>query len=169
MPQLAELHAGIAARVEAIRQGRPDWPCARGCDRCCRQLADLPRLTRVEWLLLKEGLAALSPERREEIRQAVATLGGKPPRPVTCPLLEQTTGACPVYLQRPVACRTYGFYLQRGLGLYCGDIKARVAAGTWADVVWGNQDAVDRLLAGQGENRSLAEWFADEDMAGGKA
>ncbi len=44
------------------------------------------------------------------------------------------------YAQRPVACRTYGFYVQRELGLYCGDIEARVAGGELADVVWGNHD-----------------------------
>ena len=27
----------------------------------------------------------------------------------------------------PVACRTYGFYVQRDLGLYCRDIENRVA------------------------------------------
>ena len=79
--------------------------------------------------------------------------------PLVCPLLDPASGACPVYAARPVACRTYGFYVQRELGLYCHDIESRVADGALADVVWGNQDAVDRELAGLGETRSLIEWF----------
>jgi len=80
--------------------------------------------------------------------------------PLVCPLLDQASGACPVYAQRPVACRTYGFYVQRDLGLYCRDIEARVEDGTLADVVWGNHDAIDRWFAALGEVRPLPEWFA---------
>jgi Fe-S-cluster containining protein len=82
-------------------------------------------------------------------------------RPLTCPLLDQTTNACLVYAQRPVACRTYGFYVQRELGLYCRDIESLVADGALADVVWGNHDAIDRRLAGLGQARALTEWFGD--------
>jgi hypothetical protein len=53
------------------------------------------------------------------------------------------------------ACRTYGFYVQRDLGLYCGDIESRVAADRLPDVVWRNHDAVDHRLAGMGEGRDL--------------
>lgn len=156
---LARLHVDIEARVAGLREGRPDWPCAKGCDRCCRSLANLPQLTRVEWELLREGLARLPAARLAEIRAALHELGEAPKAPVTCPLLDQATGACPVYAHRPVACRTYGFYLQRGIGLYCGEIRDRVEAGAWPDAVWGNQDAVDRILSGLGDMRSLAAWF----------
>jgi Fe-S-cluster containining protein len=64
-----------------------------------------------------------------------------------------------VYAQRPVACRTYGFYVQRELGLYCQDIESRVTDGTLADVVWGNHDAIDHRLGGLGETLALTEWF----------
>ena len=76
-------------------------------------------------------------------------------------MLDQANNACPVYLQRPVACRSYGFYVQRDLGLYCGDIEKQVGAGALADVVWGNHDAVDQALARFGEPRPLTDWFAD--------
>ena len=72
----------------------------------------------------------------------------------------RTSNACLVYAQRPVACRTYGFYVQRHLGLYCHDLEARVAGGALANVVWGNHAAIDRQLAGLGEPRALTEWFA---------
>jgi len=74
-------------------------------------------------------------------------------------LLDRTAGACQVYAHRPVACRSYGFYVQRELGLFCKDIESQVADGSLDEVVWGNQDAVDRQLADCGETRELTEWF----------
>lgn len=156
---LFRLHADIDRRVDSIRQSDPDWLCGKGCDSCCRKLAEVPRLTAVEWELLREGLAALQPERRREISREIDALEGQSTRPVVCPLLDRSTGACPVYAQRPVACRTYGFYAQRELGLYCNDIEARVANGSLSDVVWGNHDAIDRALRALGETRTLSEWF----------
>lgn len=157
---LVQLHRDIDARVRSIRESRPDWPCGKGCDSCCKRLAAEPRLTAPEWALLQAGLAALPPVRLAEVRKAVAALAGQGPGPLVCPMLEASTGACPVYVHRPVACRTYGFYLQRDQGLYCGDIESRVAAGGFAEVVWGNHDAIDRQLADLGETRSLGAWFA---------
>ena len=157
--ELITLHADIDTRVQSIRQDRADWPCTKGCDHCCRQLADVPQLSEAEWNLLREGLAALSADRLAAIRDEVATLSAGHSRPVTCPLLDRSSGACPVYLQRPVACRTYGFYVQRDGGLYCSTIETRVADGSLADTVWGNQDAVDRDLAAMGDARPLTEWF----------
>ena len=157
---LTRLHLDIDTRVGSIRENRPDWLCGKGCDHCCRRLAAVPQLTATEWALLREGLTRLSPEQLDEVSQKMAVLGTAPARPVVCPLLDQATGACPVYAQRPVACRTYGFYVQRDLGLYCHDIESRVAEGRLADVVWGNHDAIDQRLAGLGEVRALDEWFA---------
>lgn len=144
--------------MQAIRAHRPDWPCGKGCDGCCRRLADLPRLTATEWRLLKQGLSELPVQRLLAIGREVVALAGQT-GPLVCPLLDQATGACPVYAQRPVACRTYGFYVQHKLGLYCNDIESRVAAGAMADVVWGNHDAIDGRLAELGEIRTLTEWF----------
>jgi Fe-S-cluster containining protein len=131
-----------------------------GCDGCCRRLAEVPRLSAEEWDLLREGLAALNPEILLEISQEIAALTEQSSRPIVCPLLDQEAGACRVYAHRPVACRTYGFYVQRDLGLYCKDIESRVAGGALADVVWGNQDAIDYRIGGLGEARELTEWFA---------
>jgi uncharacterized protein len=158
---LKQLHADIEARVQAIRAHRSDWPCGKGCDSCCRGLADVPRLSHAEWRLLKQGLAELSADRLLAIGREMAALAGQT-APLICPLLDHATGACPVYAQRPVACRTYGFYVQHKLGLYCNDIEARVADGDMADVMWGNHDAIDRQLTELGEIRALSEWFEAE-------
>lgn len=166
MITLTQLHTDIETRVQNIREDRADWLCGKGCDNCCRQLADVPQLTLAEWDLLQEGLAGLPPDRLNEIRINMAALSVQPSRPITCPLLDLATGSCPVYAQRPVACRTYGFYVQRDLGLYCHEIETRVAAGSLADVVWGNHDAIDHRFATLGEVRSLTDWF--ERWEGGK-
>lgn len=156
---LTELHADIEDRVQVIRNDHPDWLCGLGCDGCCHRLADIPLLTAAEWEWLKEGLAALPPEQFREIGLGIAALAEQSSRPIVCPMLDQAAGACRVYAHRPVACRTYGFYVQRDKGLYCKDIESRVADGDWADVVWGNQDAIDQRLSGLGDTRELTEWF----------
>lgn len=157
---LIQLHDDIDQRVGMIRAGQPDWLCAKGCDTCCRRLASVPTLTAAEWTLLRDGLAALPPAQLDEIRRRVAALADAAVRPVVCPMLDEASGACPVYLSRPVACRTYGFYIERDKGLYCRDIEAQEAAGELAGVVWGNHEAVDRRLVALGEALPLTEWFA---------
>ena len=168
MNQLERLHAEIDERVRSIRSQSQDWLCRMGCDGCCRQLAEIPRLTEAEWVCLQEGLAELTPEQMRKIAQAVADLRDSSIRPIICPLLDQSTGECLVYASRPLACRTYGYYVQRGLGLYCKAIESRVAEGEYTDVVWGNQDALERRLSGCGEARELTEWFLDP-VEGGRS
>ena len=70
------LHADIDARVRHIRATHPDWPCAKGCDACCRQLARMPQLTAGEWELLRPALAALPPDQLEYIDKYLKS--GKP-------------------------------------------------------------------------------------------
>ncbi|MGZ8959746.1 MAG: YkgJ family cysteine cluster protein [Methylosarcina sp.] len=163
---LTQLHADIETRVQTIRADHPDWLCRMGCDGCCRRLAEVPSLTSAEWDLLKEGLAALPSELLREIGRNIETLPEKPLRPILCPLLDLSAGACRVYAHRPAACRTYGFYVQRDKGLYCKDIESRVAGGAWSEVVWGNQDAIDRRLQDLGDTRELPEWFVGWNMGG---
>jgi Fe-S-cluster containining protein len=156
---LFQIHADIDARVQTIGDDNADWLCRMGCDGCCRRLAEIPRLTAAEWNLLRDGLNVLPAEQLLEIGRGIAALTGQTARPITCPMLNQSQGTCMVYAHRPVACRTYGFYVQRDKGLYCKDIESRVDAGDWATVVWGNHDAVDRQLNALGDSRDLTEWF----------
>ncbi len=159
MSPIEKLHTDIDARVAQIRHAHDDWPCGKGCDGCCRQLAAMPRLSAAEWELLKPGLQALDEVRLAEIRARLEELARSPGGPLVCPLLDRTSGACPVYAQRPVACRSYGFYVQRGKGLYCSEIENRAASGRLDDVVWGNHDRVERALTQLGESRTLAQWL----------
>jgi len=165
MYSLIRLHAEIDERVTAVRAGRNDWPCRQGCDSCCRRLADVPELTEQEWLLLRQGLAALPKDRLREIGRGIAALASPPARPLICPMLDQAAGLCSIYAYRPLACRTYGFYRQRDRGLYCKEIEARVDGGGLTDVVWGNHDAIDRRSRDLGEPRALPDWFTLSEMA----
>ncbi len=104
-------------------------------------------------------------------------------------MLDREAGACLVYERRPGACRTYGFYVERGVGLHCAMITEAVDARPAGDVtqaldaapdaaeppvVWGNAESVDTALmqveteAGYvlarspialSEPRPLTEWF----------
>ena len=159
MNTLNHLYADIDERVSAISASQLDWPCRMGCDGCCRRLAEIPQLTMAEWDLLREGLVLLPPEQLQGIVRDVAKLSKQSSRPIVCPMLDQSLGSCTVYGHRPAACRTYGFYVQRDKGLYCKDIQTRVDDGDWSEVVWGNQDTIDRRLSGLGETRELTEWF----------
>lgn len=158
---LKELHMDIDTRVNAIRNENSDWPCCRGCDTCCHRLAEIPQLTADEWDWLKEGITALPHDQFQEVCHGITTLAASDSRPLICPLLDLSTGACQVYPYRPVACRTYGFYVERDKGLYCRDLENQVASGTLTKVVWGNQDAIAHRLKGMGESRKLTDWFED--------
>ena len=159
---LTQLDAAIETRVATIRAAHPDWLCGKGCDACCRRLATLPQLTPPEAERLRAALAALPASEIAAIRARLAALGPAPKAPVTCPLLDPASGACPVYAARPVACRSYGFYVERDKGLYCAEIEALVAAGAYPHAVWGNHAPVDAALAGLGPVRPLDAWLATD-------
>jgi len=126
--RLLVIYDAVERRARATSETHAWWPCRRGCDTCCRRLADVPQLVRAEWALLEEGLAALAPDVRAEVAARIERLADEPPRgPITCPMLDEEEGACLVYAHRPGACRTYGFYVERELGLHCALVTDAVA------------------------------------------
>lgn len=150
--RLLAIHEDIDRRARTTASERAWWPCRRGCDLCCHRLAAIPRLVREEWELLREGLDALPAEARAEVDARIAALAlaereGRLPRHITCPMLDEREGACRVYAHRPTACRTYGFYVERGIGLHCDMITTAVAERPDDRVVWGNAESVDAALA----------------------
>ena len=93
----------------------------------------------------------MEPALTTELRDRILSADGK-----ICPLLNAETGACLVYDVRPVACRTYGFYVDREGGLYCSEIAERKGL---EDIVWGNGEAVEQRLDELGPRLSLPEWI----------
>jgi len=164
--QLQVFYERIAARTGAIAREQPEWPCRKGCDGCCRRLAGVPELTAEEWVLLRARWAELGVDARRAIDDGLAELAcavAAGAKHVTCPLLDREAGSCRVYSARPAACRTYGFYLSRGVGLYCEQVRERVDRGLCDEVVWGNHDVIDAdLERALGARRSLLEWVQGE-------
>ena len=166
--QLRILHADIETRCRSLMEQHPDWPCRKGCADCCRRLAALPSLTEPEWELLNHGLSALPPPVQEEIRlrlQRIASSNSGPPFP--CPFLDDAAGACLVYEHRPLACRTYGFYIERDKGLYCAQILERVERGDFAGAVWGNACALDARAGTLGPRLDLKTAVSSRCLSGG--
>ena len=167
---LLQIYEDIERRTRATIEEHTWWPCRRGCDSCCHRLVDIPQLVRAEWELLREGIEALPSGVRVAVDQRIATLAalevaGELPRHITCPLLDEQEGACLVYAQRPSACRTYGFYVERGIGLHCDQIT--LAIDGHEDVVWGNQEGVDGALArlARAAPRPLTAWVASSSSS----
>jgi Fe-S-cluster containining protein len=162
LSELVKIQQTIGRRVSAIRADRGDWLCSKGCDDCCRNLAAIPEMTPPEWELLRSAWHSLPTETQESISSRIHSLEADSSRPIVCPFLDREAGACLVYESRPLACRTYGFYVERGLGLYCHKIKASVDCGDLSDVVWGNQTTIESESQKLGPARTLLQWARAE-------
>jgi uncharacterized protein len=157
---LAILDVQIEARCRTTQQAHPYWPCARGCDHCCRSLAQLPQLTPPEWQRLAPAIDALHPDVKAAVRTRLAAAPDS--GPVVCPLLDLDRGECRVYDARPIACRTYGFYTDPDAGLHCDDVLEAVREnGDEHSVIWGNAASLKDKLREHGEARSLAACMLD--------
>ena len=78
-------------------------------------------------------------------------------------MLDEEAGACRIYDVRPIACRTYGFYAERGDVLGCFRIEA-LAKGS-PDIVWGNQASVQADLDANGPAKSLSHWLEESQWS----
>lgn len=157
--ELDKIYAEIASRTEAAHAEKPIWPCRKGCDLCCRRLANVPALTAAEWTRLAEGIAQLAEEVQHEIEAKILALGEGERPFIVCPLLDEASGACRVYHHRPAACRMYGFYVSRYNNQWCEQIDALFEAGQLDGVTLGNYAAMKRQLHRQfGETKTLVEW-----------
>jgi Fe-S-cluster containining protein len=153
-PLLAALDARIDERVAAFRAARPEWPCRRGCDACCRSLARPLELTAAEWQRVNAAVAALAPAARADVEARLSALRARVARgdegPLVCPYLDEAQGACRIYEARPLACRTYGFYVARDGPETCSIIDRVLSEQGAAGAIWGNAEAlaadVARLL-----------------------
>jgi Fe-S-cluster containining protein len=102
-------------------------------ERVDQAVAQLPKLERV---VVTQKIDALLQQIAEE------TLGSS----VVCPYLNEQEGACRIYHDRPIACRTYGFFVARDQDQYCQQIEAEIDQRQENAVVWGNAEAVRHEL-----------------------
>ena len=160
MTQLHQIQETVGLRVREITSGHAGWPCRKGCDDCCRQLAEAPRVSRPEWRLIDAALKALPAETAGAVRRRIRK-SASAVRPAVCPLLDAESGACLVYEARPIACRSYGFYAEREYVLGC--FRIRAIADERPDVVWGNHAALGSELRLLGEAAELAVHIGSDD------
>ncbi|MBD1913984.1 MULTISPECIES: YkgJ family cysteine cluster protein [unclassified Leptolyngbya] len=144
---LHDLDDRIESRVQAIRAERDWWPCQRGCDHCCRHLAHPPELSAVEWERVDAAVALLSTTEQMVVKQRIEHLleqiaDGTLSSAVVCPFLNESEGACRIYDSRPIACRTYGFFVARSHDQYCKQIEGEVSDRPDDLIIWGNADAI---------------------------
>ncbi|HEY9850706.1 MAG TPA: YkgJ family cysteine cluster protein [Leptolyngbyaceae cyanobacterium] len=147
--KLLALEESIEVRVQDIRASRDWWPCRRGCDRCCRQLAQPPELSLQEWVRIDEAVAALPASIRAEIEQKIDKLlveiaENTVSSQVVCPYLDEREGACRIYEARPIACRTYGYFVARDGNDYCQIIENELSSrtDTATNIIWGNAESI---------------------------
>jgi Fe-S-cluster containining protein len=165
--QLRILQDSIDARADSCQQAKPDWPCRKGCDHCCRHLAGLPEASLSEWDTVTAAIREIPAEVRLEIAERILVLEQqfeRTERPYVCPFLDSQTGSCRVYLARPLACRTYGFFVRQGEGLYCSDIEQGVEDGVYDAVTWGNISWVEAEEKALGPKMDLLTWWHSCDF-----
>jgi Fe-S-cluster containining protein len=158
---LIQIQQQVHERVAAIASAHPAWPCHKGCDDCCRSLASEPLVSEAEWQRVAQAIDAL-PNASLLYDRICATAGQ--PRPVTCALLDQSTGACLIYDARPIACRTYGFYAERDKVLGCYRIEALAQDPT---ILWGNHATIEAQLLTLGRAQELSAWLTTSGTTAG--
>lgn len=154
--QLHVIRDEIQIRVEEITSAHGAWPCRKGCDDCCRQLASAPIVTRGEWERIAAHLEGLEPGTADPIRERIRK-SATASRPVVCPMLDEHSGTCLVYEARPIACRSYGFYVERESVLGCHRIES--IAQQSSGIIWGNGVALEHKLQSLGTSAELHQWL----------
>lgn len=159
--KLRVLDERINTRVQSMQREHPWWPCAAGCDHCCRSLPHLPDVSDAEAERMIAAIRALPQNLQDAISARAAE---RQTAPVTCPLLDRERGMCLICDARPIACRTYGFYAERDAGLHCDKVSEAVSRHD-EPIVWGNGEAIASDLRELGEPslRWLARLFDETD------
>ncbi len=114
---------------------------------------------------MSAGLRALPRRVRAQVARCLAALPleDSVAQAVICPFLDRDAGCCNIYAQRPAACRTYGFYVDRGEGLWCQRVESLHAYGAPAGVVLGNHAALlSTLQRDLGPSHSVRTWWETE-------
>lgn len=154
----------ISDRVENLIAERPEWPCRKGCDHCCRSLAEPLRITLAEWRRLESALERLPEPIRRKVESRLQAAAQQNERPHVCPFLERASGACLVYEKRPAACRAYGFFRARTGGRFCDLVQTMIESEGEEGLVWGNHDSLEqRLERAYGDTVTLAAWLELRD------
>jgi Fe-S-cluster containining protein len=116
----------------------------------------VPLITREEWQEIAAQLERLEPITAAAIRERIRK-SQSASRPIVCPMLDERSGTCLIYEARPIACRAYGFYVERESVLGCHRIK--LIADESPGVIWGNSVALEDKLKPLGPAAELYHWL----------
>lgn len=118
-------------------------------------------MTELEWRQLRSSLAALEGTTRQNVMAKIRALTPGQGR-VVCPMLDLAEGACVVYDGRPLACRTYGYYVHDRDDKWCAQVTDHLVETAAPHVVMGNEAALERRLSrASGPVRGLDEWIRE--------
>jgi uncharacterized protein len=134
---MSDEYRALVEKVESFtgptyERRRADMQCHRGCDGCCHAWLTV---SPVEAAPLQRALSALP----RALRSAIAARGRRElereaqgETPARCALLDEH-GACEVYEDRPLVCRTQGHALRYPAGFIPVEaVRARVSTGELA-------------------------------------
>jgi uncharacterized protein len=152
---LYAIQTAVEEREQAMLDATPEWPCRKGCDDCCRSLASEPAVSFEEWTRIRAAIDSLPAS--ETLKRRIVDRA----RTRVCALLDEASGSCLIYEARPIACRAYGFYAERGKVLGCSRIED--LASESPDILWGNHTAIDAQLRSElGPARPFSEWLIED-------
>ena len=151
--RLKILDSEISSRCKVVHQQKADWPCRAGCAQCCKTLKEPMQVTEPEWRRLQSAIDKLESTDYENVMQGL-DIWSKVEAGVEhiCPMLG-SDDRCLVYDARPIACRTYGYYVASdGQGRWCSIIEAR---DDLHEVIWG----YERSLRTENNLICLSDWL----------
>ena len=111
-----------------------------------------PELSPAEWTRVDAAVASLPTPIQAVVAQKIEALLRQGVEQtlstaVVYPYLDEQEGACRIYDARPIACRTYGFFVARDHDQYCGQIETAVNERGDAAIVWGHAEAIRHDVA----------------------
>lgn len=176
---LDEFYAFTDTHGALVHETYSFWPCKKDCDvldgtNCCHH-SFFP-VTATEWLRVKEGFEKLPRARQQEIRKAARKaylahgLGKfkknyapffktKGTLFAPCPLLDGLS--CSVFADRPVTCRTFGYFVSDEQGQWCRVVGDTVRErGVKRLPHWSHVEA--RMKTLRGPVKPLVAWLVED-------
>jgi len=152
MSTINNLKHSIQTTIDNILLQYNNWPCNKGCDYCCNNIEHMPYLTIEEIEMLNEGIKLLDKHVIENIKVKIKNLNEHFTH-FKCPFIS-SEGHCLVYDHRPIACRTYGFYISninKSKGLFCYKIQELESSNKLNHIIWGNYNVISTQLESMGK------------------
>lgn len=180
MKKLDALYDFIGEQADRVHETYPFWPCEKGCTaldgiNCCHHA--LFPVTRTEWARVKGALHRLPQDKRAAVRSAAQATYDKYEMAqyagsfsklfqehygdiAPCPFLADNV--CQVYHDRPVICRSYGYFTSSDEPHWCRAVTKTVVEHEVKRVPSWNA-LVERLTGSvKGPSKPLCAWVVED-------